>query len=403
MQEPAIPKNEQARLAAFDDYNLWTTLDHKEFKDIVKMAAYICDTPISMISLVESERQRFVGRIGLADEFTSRGVSFCAHAINNPTEPLLVEDARKDARFSGNPLVLGDPNIVFYAGFPLTTPDELSLGTLCVIDSKPRTLNSEQLYILRMLSTHVIRLFQLRKSVKDLEKNQEKLEQTVTDLEEYTSIVAHDLKTSFRSIEITTEILKKKHPDLDKESMGYLEDIQQETIDSMLFVNAILKFSQSVHTIKQDKSLVDMSKIIPAIFSKLKVPKEIGIKLPTNLPIFYTSRTAIQHVFENLIHNSIKYIDFEKEKPKIQIKYQSREKYHAFKVIDNGIGIEKNRQAVIFNLFTRIEKENLDKNGTGVGLVIVSRLLNLLGGKIKVKSTLGKGTTFIIKIPKEIM
>ena len=305
MQEPAIPKNEQARLAAFDDYNLWTTLDHKEFKDIVKMAAYICDTPISMISLVESDRQRFVGRIGLADEFTSRGVSFCAHAINNPTEPLLVEDARKDARFSGNPLVLGNPDIVFYAGFPLITPDELSLGTLCVIDTKPRTLNSDQLYILRMLSTHVIRLFQLRKSVKDLEKNQEKLEQTVTDLEEYTSIVAHDLKTSFRSIEVTTEILKKKHPDLDKESMGYLEDIQQETIDSMLFVNAILKFSQSVHAIKQDKSLVDMSKIIPAIFSKLKVPKAISIKSPTNLPILYTSRTAIQHIFENLIQNSI--------------------------------------------------------------------------------------------------
>lgn len=402
MKKPTIPDNEQARLAAFEAYDLWATLEHKEFKEIVNMAAFVCDTPISMISLVESDRQRFIGRIGLEDEFTSRMVSFCAHAINNPTEPLLVEDARKDERFSGNPLVLGDPYIVFYAGFPLTTPDEFALGTLCVIDSKPRQLNAEQLRVLDMLSNQIIRLFQLRKAVKDLEQKELRMEQTITDLEEYTSIVGHDLKTSFRSIEVATELLKKKHTNLDAESNGHLETIQQETIDSMRFINGMFKFARSVHTFKADKSLVDMSKMVANIFTKLAPLSVISVKLPTNLPTLYTSRTAVQHIFENLIQNSIKYVDLERENSKICINYESRQKYHVFKVADNGIGIDEKRLATIFDLFTRIEKEAQHKKGIGVGLAIVNRLVNLLGGKIKVKSTLGKGTTFSIKIPKEI-
>ncbi len=402
MIKPAIPSNEQERIAAFEAYNLWVELEHKEFKEIVSMAAYVCDTPISMISLVASDKQRFVGRIGLKDEYTSRDVSFCAHAINNPNEPLFVEDARKDERFSGNPLVLADPNIVFYAGFPLVTPDEYALGTLCVIDSKPKKLNTEQIRILKMLSNQIIRLFQLRKTVKDLERNQENLEQTVTGLEEYTSIIAHDLKTSFRSIAIASELLQKKHTDLDTESTEQFETIQQETNDSMKFINGMLKFAQSVHNFKQDKSIVDMSKLMTTIFAKLKMPSTISVKSTANLPTIYTSKMAVQNIFENLIQNSIKYIDKEKENPKICINYKSKEKYHVFKVRDNGIGIEKARQAALFNLFTRIKNESEDINSTGVGLVIVNRLVNLLGGKTKVKSVLGKGTTFSIKIPKEV-
>ncbi len=403
MIKPAIPDNEKERIAAFEAYNLWVELEHKEFKEIVSMAAYVCDTPISMISLVASEKQRFIGRIGLKEEYTSRDVSFCAHAINNPHEPLLVEDARKDERFSGNPLVQGDPNIVFYAGFPLVTPDEYALGTLCVIDSKPKKLNAEQIRILTMLSNQVIRLFQLRKTVKNLEQNQERLEETVTSLEEYTSIIAHDLKTSLRSIEIASELLQKKNKDMvDTQCKEYFETIQNEIGDSMVFINGMLKFAQSVHTFQQDKSLVDMAKLMPTIISKLPAPSTIEITSASNLPTLYTSRTAIQHIFEHLIQNSIKFIDKEKDHPSIHIKYKSKAKYHVFKVVDNGIGIEKNRQAAIFNLFAKKENESEDINEIGVGLVIVNRLVNLLGGKTKVKSSVGKGATFVIKIPKEV-
>ena len=400
MKQPAIPDNEQERLAAFQHYNLLTTLEHQEFKDIVKTAAYVCDTPISMISLVGADTQRFVGRIGLNEEFTSRGVSFCAHAINNPYEPLLVEDARKDDRFSGNPLVLGEPNIVFYAGFPLNTPEEHSLGTLCVIDNKPKTLTAEQLGILDMLSKQVIRLFQLRKTIKDLEQKERRLEQTVSDLEEYTSMVAHDLKTSFRSIEITTEVLKKKHADLDSDSISHLQSIQKETIESMHFINGALKFAGSVYAFKGDKSLVNLSKLLDAIFLKVQPPASIRIKIPTTLPTLYASRTAMQHIFEKLIQNSIKYIDQKKANPKLHIKYKTSAKYHVFKIIDNGIGIKKSQQQFIFDLFYSVENQGTTTTPGGVDLAIVNRLVNLLDGKISVQSKLGKGTTFTLKIPK---
>jgi len=135
MQHPNIPENDKERLEALHMYDLLNQVQNAEFDEIVEFAAFICNTPISLISIVESDQQRFLGNHGLPVDSTERSVSFCAHAINDIHQPLMVEDATKDVRFSKNPLVTGDPNIVFYAGFPLYTSDDFPIGTLCVIDS----------------------------------------------------------------------------------------------------------------------------------------------------------------------------------------------------------------------------------------------------------------------------
>jgi len=397
MIKPVIPENEKERLETIIAYGLHNQKQHPEFNDIVDLAAYICDTPISLISIVESDQQRFIGNHGLPVDSTERSVSFCAHAINDIHQPFVVEDATKDDRFKKNPLVTGSPNIVFYAGFPLYTADDIALGTLCVIDVKPKTLNERQKKGLQLLTKQIIRLFELRKMLKEADEREKVLQLSVSSLEEYTAIVAHDLKTSLRSIEISTELLKRKNEQhLDEHCINYLNSIQGETTESIRFINDMLKFSKSVYSYNDDKSLIDTKKIIEGSLIKLKVPAHFKVRLSNPLPKLYTSRTAIQHIFENLIQNSVKYMD--KAKPVIEIRYKSKRNYHAFQVIDNGCGIPKSRQQAIFTLFNRAQKEE----GSGIGLAIVSRLITLLGGKIKIKSKLKKGTTFTVKIPKDI-
>ncbi|SDY49010.1 diguanylate cyclase (GGDEF) domain-containing protein [Lysobacter sp. yr284] len=163
MQRPETPANEARRLQALRSYDILDTPPERDFDDLVAIAAAVCDTPIALVSLIDEQRQWFKARTGLAAAQTPRELAFCAHAILRPDQTLVVPDARDDARFAGNPLVLDDPNIRFYAGAPLVTPDGHALGTLCVIDTKPRGLADKQHQALTALSRQASRAMELRR------------------------------------------------------------------------------------------------------------------------------------------------------------------------------------------------------------------------------------------------
>jgi len=148
--------DEQSRLRALEQYHVLDTLPEKVFDDIVELASAICNTPISLITLLDTDRQWFKAKTGLNAEQTPRAHSFCNHAIQQPEEVMEVHDSFKDDRFKNNPLATGDPHVRFYAGAPLVTPDGHALGALCVIDNKPRELSDEQRRLLGILAKKVI-------------------------------------------------------------------------------------------------------------------------------------------------------------------------------------------------------------------------------------------------------
>lgn len=150
-----IPGDEPERLEALRRYGAFGLLRSAVFDDIARLASFICRTPLSMISLIDSNRQWFLAKNGINSCETSREVSFCAHALVG-TEMLVVEDTHLDARFSRNVMVTQEPFIRFYAGAPLLTTDGYALGTLCVVDYVPRTLVPEQMEALRSLSRLVM-------------------------------------------------------------------------------------------------------------------------------------------------------------------------------------------------------------------------------------------------------
>ncbi len=165
----ALPEKESERLLALRKYNILDTLPEQEYQDIVQMAALICGTPIALVSLVDDERQWFKAKVGLDADETPRESAFCAHALLQPDRLFIIPDARLDPRFSDNPLVTRSPNISFYAAAPLKTVDGHVLGTLCVVDRRPRELNADQKEALHALSRQVMTQLQMRLKLVELE------------------------------------------------------------------------------------------------------------------------------------------------------------------------------------------------------------------------------------------
>lgn len=180
-----IPANEIQRLRSLREYSVLDSLPEQAYDDLTKLASAICNTPIALITLLDEDRQWFKAEIGLGIPETPRSMAFCSHAIMTPDDVMVVEDAGRDERFASNPLVVGDPNIRFYAGAPLVTPTGEALGTICVIDREPRTLSEAQQEALRILSREVIVQLELRRSIATLEQTVLEQEQYVESMHEY--------------------------------------------------------------------------------------------------------------------------------------------------------------------------------------------------------------------------
>jgi hypothetical protein len=168
MVDAPLPANESDRLQALHQCKILDTAGDYRFDDIVRLAAQICDVPIALVGLMDSDRQWFKANVGLDLTEVARNIAFCSHTIGQSL--LIVPDTLDDSRFADNPLVIGEPYIRFYAGVSLLTSEGYALGTLCVLDHVPRKLSSEQTEALQILSQQATRQLDLHRSLTDLER-----------------------------------------------------------------------------------------------------------------------------------------------------------------------------------------------------------------------------------------
>lgn len=169
MRDPSLRTDEKARVDALNRYSILDTSPEQIYDDVTALASLVCGTPISLVSLVDADRQWFKAAVGLEVRETPRAQSFCAHTIGTATT-LIVTDAQQDPRFMDNPAVVGDPGIRFYAGAPIVEPSGHVLGTVCVVDTTPRSLSPIQVAALEALARHVMALMEMRRTLEAISR-----------------------------------------------------------------------------------------------------------------------------------------------------------------------------------------------------------------------------------------
>ena len=400
MIAPTEPKNEKERVRDLHSYGILDTLPEVDYDNLTTIAAEICGTPISLISLIDDKRQWFKSHHGIDASETTKEYAFCAHAINNPNEVLEIQDARIDERFHDNPLTTGESQVVFYAGVPLVSKNGFPLGTLCVIDDKPNFLTDNQLRSLTALSNQVMNLLELRKNTLLLEKTLKNLEEKNEELERFAFIAAHDLKSPLLNITSLAQLfLEEYEVNVDKDGVEMLKMIISASDSLTSLIEGLLHYSRCDSLIKEKKVTIDLLSLKNEISGLFNFEYHFNLELKTSLTSITANKTVIHQILINLVTNAIKYSN--KDVVDIELGVTESYSHYEFYVKDNGPGIDLKFQEKIFEIFEKIKStDRFGVPGNGIGLATVKKLINRMGGSIKLESKLGEGAKFIFTIRK---
>ncbi|CAN5241422.1 GAF domain-containing sensor histidine kinase [soil metagenome] len=432
MATPArLPDNEAERLAALDSYQILDTAPEEDFDDVARLASYICDTPIAMVSLIDADRQWFKANIGpVPVRETSRDLSICAHTILSD-ELCVVPDAALDPRFFDNPFVTGGyPQVRFYAGAPLVTEAGIRLGSLCVIDTKARELTQKQRDSLTALGRQVVKLFELRRA-------SIRMQEMLKAKEEFLRIASHDLKNPLTAILCGAHIVQESamsDPITPEQiqTLGSVAEsmIRQSTQMSRLITDYLDQQAVEDGGIALERELQDIEPTLTEVARDMESAARrkgarINMEVVGPLPRASFDSPRISQVVRNLVANALK---FSPTKRDLTLKARACEmlpdnlyvprgsvgktgqvpvleasQYLLVEVMDAGPGILQEDAPKLFSKYGKLSaKPTGGEESTGHGLNICRQMIELHGGKIGVFNNAGGGSTFWFALPADV-
>jgi two-component sensor histidine kinase len=377
--------DEEARLAALRSYDILDSDSEAEFDEIVRVVAQVCGMPVSLISLVDADRQWFKAKSGVDLTGTPLEMSVCAHGILQP-DLLEIEDMTKDVRTIDNPLVKGDPNARFYAGAALTNDAGYPLGMLCVLDYQPRKLNETQREVLQVMAKVVMRQIELRKRLKT-EQHERVMVQDI--LSKANALLArndtlrreidHRVKNSLTQVAAFLRIQEKQYKDQPQvaeplaEARGRVvavanvhDHLHRAAEDDVTSVAQFLR--NLTEAVSQNRSAQLRAIEIDAGETRLRSDKIMAIGLAVNEFI----ANAIKHGFPPG-HDGVITISF----------HDDADGTHVLRMADNGVGLPADCDI---------------KAGKGLGMRVMTSLAQQLGGTLEHAGT-GPGTQFVLRFP----
>jgi signal transduction histidine kinase len=386
-----------------------------EFDALVKAASLVCQTPISLISLVDDHRQWFKANVGLPGvSETPREMAFCAHAILDD-EVMVVPDATQDTRFIDNPLVTGQPEIRFYAGAPLRLRNGHQVGTLCVIDRQAREINASQRDILRCLAVAAANALESRLAQQQLaaaqtqllelraeQAQQEAQAATQRAKEAFFSRVSHEMRTPLNAVLGFAQLLHTKLQTQDDTLVDYTTYIMDagqhltSMVEDLLDIRAAAQGELSLRN-----EAVDVAKAIASavgLLSATAAAQNTTITMQAqDCPDAWADATRLKQVLLNLLSNSIKY---GRSHGQVTVKAQAAQEGICITVQDNGIGMNEAQVAALFQPFDRLGQERSRIAGVGLGLLISRRIVESMQGQLRMSSEPGVGTRALVFLPR---
>jgi signal transduction histidine kinase len=383
---PPAPSAERHRLATLHRYQILDTAREAAFDDITQLAALICGTPMALISLVDDDRQWFKSELGLGVSETPIGSSICAHAIRQPGL-FVVPDTLADVRFVHNPLVTGDPNLRFYAGAPLHTADGVPLGTVCVLDSQPRSLSAQQAEALQALARQTMAQIELRQLLAQSQESNHYRRQLL-------AIAGHDLKTPVR----TAAYAIRKVQRVITTEQGAPLNVATEAlarIDREFSQLAAMAGTEGalVAPDETDVALADVLQPLLDQWRETALAKGLRLRhVPTRLRV-RSHPALLSTLLGNLLGNAVKYT----EKGSVLVGCRRRGDRVVVDIIDSGLGMDERQTGDMFGAFHQVDPRS---EGLGLGLWIVRSTAESLGHQVRVESTPGRGSRFSVEMPR---
>ena len=404
---------ERERLESLLSYEILDTGQEADTDKFTSLASIICETPIALISLVDRDRQWFKSKIGIDAIEGPRETSFCGHAIAEKGI-FIVPDSLEDDRFRDNPAVTGNPHMRFYAGAPLVTPSGYAIGTLCVVDYQPKTMNLNQIKALEFLAEQIITHFELRKSLRKSQEDFRELQrltkvvasqdEKLYRMDKFVSLagmasgVAHEINNPLAIILGTVHVLKKGKRQLSADDLGgKLGTIEKMTDRISRVIKALSQFSKSDHgELKTSRfSLRELFDQTLLLYNeKLMIS---GIRLTRAHDedlIIEADFIRLSKVMYNLLDNAF-YAVQELEEKWIAFEVRLDGASVWISVIDSGTGINSDVKRRIMEPFFSTKDVG---HGIGLGLSVSKGIIESCGGEL-VLATDSLNTKFSICLP----
>ncbi len=385
MPSAPIPSNESSRLETLQRYSILDTIVEQEFEDATALASFICGTPIAMVSLIDRDRQWFKSKVGVDVQETPRSESFCAYTLTEPGT-LIVNDASRDPRFADNPLVLANPKIRFYAGAPLVAPNGHILGTVCVIDTQPHELSTEQIKALEALSRQVMALIESRSLLVENKKAAAALMQSekLAAVGRIAASMAHEINNPLEAI--TNLLFLSRLGAKTPEVQAWLDMADMEVRRISVVANHALRFHKQSSKPQRVTCLSLFSATLELYESRLNNQSIVVEKRKrANQPVL-CFEGDIRHVLSNLITNSI---DAMPTGGRLLVRsrhatdWRTGGKGVVLTLADKGSGIDPKLRSRLFEPFFTTK----GINGSGLGLWISSEIMKRHQGRISIRSS----------------
>ncbi|PTQ90416.1 GAF domain-containing sensor histidine kinase [Agitococcus lubricus] len=397
MRVAPLPENEAQRLLALSKYKVLDTSFEQAYDELTQLASQICQTPIALISLIDTDRQWFKAKVGLEARETPRDWAFCAHALLQE-DLLVVEDTLQDERFFDNPLVQNDPSIRFYAGAQIKNQEGYILGTVCAIDRIPRQLTDYQLNALKVLAKQVMTQLELRLAFEDLQNYTQQLHDSNQSKDKLFSVISHDLRAPMSGIfglsELLIEDIETQPKEACKELAYEIHDASQQALSLLdnLLRWSLLERGKFDFQPMAMPLLVLIQKSI-RLLASVATKKNIQIEVDCASHLFVVAdKTMLASILQNLLANAIKFSNINS---KVYVQATELKRQIHISVKDTGIGMSPAQQENLFKLDNNTTTVGTaGESGTGLGLMLCKQFLAIHQSDLQVHSVLGEGTTF---------
>jgi signal transduction histidine kinase len=394
MKIAGLPTQKTERIKSTNENFILHLIQPDEFVSVSEVVSSICGVPSRGVAIVDLENEWHICRdAGLTFE-TLRNI---LQTSSSPETIYITDNENLLRSCLASPDIAHAPLKLFVA-VPVFSGLLLLVGYLCIVETEPVAITNEKLERLQFYAKQLYENLDLRRRIEALVKKLDDQKSAYAELEKFSYVASHDLRSPLNNIISLTQLLKDEYaPKLDEDGQDYIVYLNKAATHLAELVEGVLEYSKSTQVLTDKKETFNLPELITQVVGMLHIPANFTLHFDKNEFLITTSKIAVEQILLNLFDNAIKHND--KPDGNITITYSKKGSDYVIAVTDNGPGIADEDKQRVFDLFEQVRRRTNETETVGVGLSVVKTLLLKLGGSVDLQSVPGAGATFFVRIP----